>query len=198
MQVCYIELYWEKVSCDIYQVVEVEETSAKASGGGRVPRGEQNLEDFDGLLPTNIVYPVMLFAEFQKFLLAFIGGGPFILIPWSFAFIDWVIEVLLMYTIGLACKPCALGPIWVISIITLPIYVIGWFFRFILETYALLFKGWLLAFNFSGCYLIFGRHCGKLNPKFTPHRLDIPVLSSLMGLGSADVSSNIFADIVKP
>jgi len=137
----------------------------------------------------------MLFSELNKFLVAFIAGGPWMTIPWAFAFADWVIEVVLLYTVGLVCKPCALTPIWIISILTLPIYVIGLLFRFFLETFVgLLFDGWLLFFNFSGCYMWIGRHCGRLNPGLTPTRFDIPVLNALVGSSQVDVKSTANID----
>ena len=178
MRVCQIPLYWEQVDCDIYSRKEEvededENTEEKAAAGG---------------LPTPVVLATFVVSGILKGLIGFIAGGPLIYLNWTFGFLDWTLTLLFNYSIGLVCAPCAGVFIWIINIVMLPFWVLGWIFRFMLETIGLLADGWLLIFNFSGCYMFIGRHCGLLNPKFTPWRFDIPILNSL-GMGEGFIAT---------
>ena len=171
MRVCQIPLYWEQVDCDKYtRTTETDledETTEEAAAGG---------------LPTPVVLATFIVSGIVKGLVGFIAGGPLIYFNWIFALVDWTLTTLFNYSVGLFCAPCAGVLIWVFNIAFLPFWALGWMFRFMLETIGLLVDGWLLIFNFSGCYMFIGRHCGLLNPRFTPWRFDIPILNSL-GLG---------------
>jgi hypothetical protein len=84
---------------------------------------------------------------------------PFWSVVASIATLDWLVDWVFLLTIGLICKPCAGLFIWIINIAMIPFMLVGWVQRFFLETFGLVIDGWMLAFNFSGCYLMFGHHC---------------------------------------
>ena len=141
-----------------------------------------------GGLPAIIVAPVMLATYAIELLTAGIANTTVVSIFGAFALVDWLLDVLFMFTLGFLCKPCASIFIWLINLAYLPIYFAAWAHRFIMETFGLIFDGWLLIFNFSGCYMFIGRHCGLLNPRFTPWRFDIPILNSL-GMGEGFIAT---------
>lgn len=112
-----------------------------------------------GLLPWYIVVPVQLVAMFWE-----LGVVAIVTLPWwsilaSIATLDWILDWVFLFTIGLICRPCAGLFIWILNILMLPFMIWGYIQRFFLETFGLIIDGWMLAFNFSGCYFIFGHHC---------------------------------------
>ena len=103
-------------------------------------------------LPLPIVAPVMLAADAFEASIALIGNtaiwGFFVAVAMS----DWFLDVLLTFTLGFVCKPCAGVIIWTVNIAMLPIYFAAWFNRFLMETIGLLIDGWLLAFKFYSAF----------------------------------------------
>ena len=140
------------------------------------------VEEGRGGLPVWIVLPVQLAALIWE-----LGVVAIVTLPWwsviaFFAVADWVLDWVFLLTIGWWCGFCSGIFIWTLNILHLPITILGWIQRFYYETFGLLIDGWLLIFNFSGCYLFLGRHCwtkggfpGFLNPNTF---LDIPFLTT--------------------
>jgi len=127
-------------------------------------------------------------------LLAFLwefGVVAIVMLPWwsilfSIALLDWSLDWVFL---GLFfwCKFCAGIFIWTINIAMLPFMIWGWLQRAYLETFGLIVDGWMLIFNFSGCYLRFGRHCWYV--KRAKHRnmrtfWDIPIMNTDPGIQS--------------
>jgi len=150
----------------------------------------QDEEEGRGGLPALIVAPVMFATFVIELLTGFIANTTIVSIFGAFAFVDVLIDFVIMFTLGFLCKTCASIIIWLISIAYLPIYFVAWGHRVIMDTFGLLFDGWLLIFNFSGCYLFIGRHCGLLRPSFASYGLDIPILNSL-GQGFTDAIKSL-------
>ena len=106
------------------------------------------------------------------------------MLPWwsilfSVALLDWLLDWVFL---GLFfwCNFCAGIFIWTINIAMIPFMLWGYLQRFYLETFGLIIDGWMLIFNFSGCYLRFGRHCWFV--KWPKHRnmrtfWDIPIMN---------------------
>jgi len=85
-------------------------------------------------------------------------SGPTLLFT-GLAVLDFVLDVAILMSVGQVCIHCAAALIWIINIIYLPFYLLAWVQRFFVETFGLIIDGWMLLFNFSGCYVFFGRHC---------------------------------------
>ncbi len=149
-----------------------------------------------GGLPAIIVAPFMLASDIMKFSMAFIANTTTVAFFSAFALVDWLLDIVFMFTLGLICRPCALLLVWIVNLAYLPIYFLAQIHRFFMETMGLIVDGWLLIFNFSGCYMFIGRHCGMFNPGFTPSALDIPILNAL-GLGDKETVWNTIKNLVK-
>ena len=134
--------------------------------------------DRDKGLPAGIVVIFQLAAFIWEF-----GVVAIVMLPWwsilfSVALLDWSLDWVFL---GLFfwCKFCAGLFIWTYKLAFLPFTIWGWFQRAYLETFGLIVDGWMLIFNFSGCYLRFGRHCWYA--KRAKHRnmrtyFDIPIM----------------------
>ena len=110
-------------------------------------------------LPWYVVVPVQIAAFAWEF-----GVVSMITLPWwsiiaAFASIDWLLDWVFLFTIGLVCNFCAGIFIWVINIAMIPLLIAAWVQRAFLETFGLIIDGWMLVFNWSGCYLNIGKHC---------------------------------------
>ena len=132
-----------------------------------------------GMLPWFVVIPVQLASMVWELGVVAIVTLPFWSILATFATLDWILDFVFLYTIGLVCKPCAGIFIWVLNILMLPLMILGYVQRLYYETFGLVIDGWLLAFKFSGCYWKFGHHCWH-TPR-AKHRnmrtfFDIPLL----------------------
>lgn len=160
MEVCTTPLYWEQVACDIYTAQE--ETTPTT----------QEEESSPGLSGW-IVYPVLFLSWLWEFQIVAILLLPWYAILFSIAVIDWILDFVFMWTIGLICVPCAGIFIWIINLVHLPFTLWGFIYRVLLETFGLIVDGWLLLFNFSGCYIFIGRHCNRADSWLD--WLDIPV-----------------------
>ena len=141
---CSIQLSWEKVDCDIY---DKKKDSVKKK------------DDEPWTLPWYVSYPVMFLSGVWKFHVIFAVTLPWWLLLATVAALDWIIDWPIWLLFGWWCVPCAGVFIWLINIAMLPFHILAWLQRFRLETYGLMIDGWLLFFNFSGCYLRFGRQC---------------------------------------
>ena len=129
-------------------------------------------------LPAGIVVIVQLLAFLWEF-----GVVAIVMLPWwsilfSIALLDWSLDWVFL---GLFfwCKFCAGIFIWTINIAMIPFMIWGWLQRAYLETFGLIVDGWMLIFNFSGCYLRFGRHCWYVKrAKYRNMRTlwDIPIM----------------------
>ena len=112
---------------------------------------------------------------------------PWYLILASIAVVDWVIDWVFLLTLGLFCHKCAGFFIWTFNIALIPFTLIGFFQRFLLETYALVVDGWMLFFWGSGCYLRFGHDCfinKRVKDRNTRTYFDIPWFSDIEQLFS--------------
>ena len=132
-----------------------------------------------GMLPWFVVIPVQLASMVWELGVVAIVTLPFWSILATFATLDWILDFVFLYTIGLVCKPCAGIFIWVLNILMLPLMILGYVQRLYYETFGLVIDGWLLLFKFSGCYWKFGHHCWH-TPR-AKHRnmrtfFDIPLL----------------------
>ena len=132
-----------------------------------------------GMLPWFVVIPVQLASMVWELGVVAIVTLPFWSILATFATLDWILDFVFLYTIGLVCRPCAGIFIWVLNILMLPLMILGYVQRLYYETFGLVIDGWLLAFKFSGCYWKFGHHCWH-TPR-AKHRnmrtfFDIPLL----------------------
>ena len=132
-----------------------------------------------GMLPWFVVIPVQLASMVWELGVVAIVTLPFWSILATFATIDYILDFVFLYTIGLVCKPCAGIFIWILNILMLPLMILGYVQRLYYETFGLVIDGWLLAFKFSGCYWKFGHHCWH-TPR-AKHRnmrtlFDIPLL----------------------
>lgn len=140
--VCAVPLKWKKVECDIYD-----------------KKAPKKKEDEPWMLPWWISYPVMfLSAVWEAHVIVGITL-PLWLILAAIALVDWIIDWPFWLLFSWWCMPCFGVFIWIINIALLPFHICAWLQRFYLETYGLMVDGWLLIFNFSGCYLRFGRQC---------------------------------------
>ena len=106
-----------------------------------------------------MVVPVQLAAVAWE-----LGVVGIVTFPWwsiivVIATVDWIIDWVFLLTIGLVCKFCAGIFIWVINIAMIPLMILAWVQRAFLETFSFIIDGWMLVFNWSGCYLNIGRHC---------------------------------------
>ena len=57
------------------------------------------------------------------------------------------------------CKPCAYIFVWLLNIPTIPLHVMYWYQRLMLELIGFIFDFWTLFFNGDGCFLRWGRDC---------------------------------------
>ena len=131
------------------------------------------------MLPWFVVIPVQLLSMFWELGVVAIVTLPFWSILASFAIVDWILDWVFLYTVGLVCRPCAGIFIWILNILFLPLMILGYVQRLYYETFGLVIDGWMLAFKFSGCYWIFGHHCWHTpRPKHRNMRTlwDIPLL----------------------
>ena len=142
-EVCAIPLNWAKVDCDVYD----KNKAAKKS------------EEEPWMLPWYVSYPVQFLSAVWEFHVIFAITLPWWLLLAVFALLDWIIDWPFWLLFSWWCMPCAGVFIWLINIVMLPFHIFAWLQRLRLETYGLMVDGWLLFFNFSGCYLRFGRQC---------------------------------------
>ena len=132
-----------------------------------------------GWLPWIIVVPVQLAAVVWEFGVIAMIMSPFWIVLTAIATIDWFLDWVFLLTLGLFCKPCAGIFIWIINIAMLPLVLLGWLQKAFLDTFGLIIHGWMLLFNFSGCYLFIGHHCWRKSPDKTFRtKWDIPLLIS--------------------
>ena len=151
-----------------------------------------------GMLPWFVVIPVQLASMVWELGVVAIVTLPFWSILATFATLDWILDFVFLYTIGLVCKPCAGIFIWVLNILMLPLMILGYVQRLYYETFGLVIDGWLLAFKFSGCYWKFGHHCWH-TPR-AKHRnmrtlFDIPLL---IATGETDDLVSVIIEAVTP
>lgn len=111
------------------------------------------------MLPWWVVYPVFTLSSVWKGLLI-----SSVMLPWwsilaSIALIDFVLDFVFLYTLGLFCRPCAGFFIWVLNIALIPFTIWGWIQRFALEVFSLPIDGWMLFFGGSGCFMSLGHDC---------------------------------------
>ena len=114
LKVCSITLYWEPVECNIYEVKVVEVVE------------EEEVDDESGWLPWWVVYPVFGLSGIWKSLL--IGS---VFLPWwsilaSVAAVDFILDFVFLWTLGLFCTPCAGFFIWLLNIALIPFTIWGW------------------------------------------------------------------------
>ena len=105
--------------------------------------------------------------------------SPSSVIFFALAAVDLVLDWLFLFTLGLVCKPCASLLIWIVNLIYLPFYVLAYIRKVWLETFGLVIDGWMMIFNFSGCYIMFGRHCWARRSNWLWTYYDIPFFKRL-------------------
>ena len=120
---------------------------------------EPSDEKKGGLLPSAIVFPVMLAASIWKLMVISLVGIPWQSIIWVYVIIDFVYGQVIRIFIGTICTPCAWLFIAVWKIVTLPLIIFGWFFRIMIASLGALVDGWMLIFGGSGCFLRWGYDC---------------------------------------
>ena len=151
-----------------------------------------------GWLPWFVVIPVQLASMVWELGVVAIVTLPFWSILASIATLDWILDWVFLFTVGLVCKPCAGLFIWILNILMLPLMILGYVQRLYYETFGLVIDGWLLLFNFSGCYWKFGHHCWH-TPRMKHRNMrtlfDIPLL---IATGETDDLIGIIVDAVTP
>ena len=111
------------------------------------------------MLPTAIVFPVMVAASVWKAMaISLVLIAPQFLV-WIYILIDFIYDIMIRLFIGTICKPCAWLMIWAFKLPTFPFVLIGWIMRIITETIGAMVSGWMLFFGGSGCYLRWGHDC---------------------------------------
>lgn len=85
-------------------------------------------------------------------------------LPWwfmifSFAMFDYALDLVFFLLFGWYCSFCAGLFIWTINLIHLPFTIWGWLQRAFLEVFGGMIDGWLLLFDFSGCFIFIGHNC---------------------------------------
>jgi len=115
-------------------------------------------ESSGGLLPWFLVIPFSLAGMVWK-----MGVISTVMLPWwtilsSVALVDWILDFVFLWTLGLFCTPCAGLFIWILNIAHIPFTIWGWLQRLILEIFAFPVKGWLVFLG-NGCFLRFGAEC---------------------------------------
>ena len=142
-----------------------------------------------GMLPWFVVVPVQLASLVWE-----LGVVAIVTLPWwsmvaSIALLDFILDWVFLFTIGMVCKPCASIFIWLLNIAMIPFMLIGYFQRLYYEIFGAVIDGWLLAFKFSGCFWIFGHHCWFTHKgRHTKARtaFDIPLLNALTSANLLD------------
>ena len=86
------------------------------------------------------------------------------ILPWWAVGVGLIIADLIFdyfwYLIFFAfCKPCAYVFVWIFNIATIPVHVIFWYQRLMLELIGFIVDFWTLFFNGDGCFLRWGRDC---------------------------------------
>ena len=151
-----------------------------------------------GMLPWFLVIPVQLLSMVWELGVVAIVTLPFWGTIASVAVVDYILDFVFLYTIGLVCKPCAGIFIWILNILLLPIMILGYIQRLYYETFGLVIDGWMLAFKFSGCYWKFGHHCWHV-PRAKHRNMrtlwDIPLL---IATGETDSLLDAIKEAVTP
>ncbi len=166
---CERPLFWAQVDCESGELTDT---------ALHHPHDEDSDPSY---LPIYVVIPVQLASAAFKMSIAFIMETPIVGLFASLSIIDLVLDWFFLFTIGLVCRPCASLFIWIINLIYLPFWILAWVNHFFLDTMGLLVDGWMLLFNFSGCYLFIGRHCWITQGKSLWRYYDIPLLKKLIG-----------------
>ena len=147
-------------------------------------------------LPWIVVIPVQLASSAWKLLAAFIMETPFLAFFASIATVDILFDWVVAFTVGLVCRPCASMIIWAVNIVYLPFWIAAWAHHILLDTFGLFIDGWMLFFNFSGCYLFIGRHCWMQKGGSVWLYYKIPLLQRLFSEPKGFVGT--FKELVTP
>ena len=100
-------------------------------------------------------------------------------LPWwlfitSVAVLDWILDwvfIILFFWAPIIAKIF----IWIINIAHLPFTILGYIDKVRYDLFAFFIEGWMLLFNFSGCFVFIGRHCSWFGESNYRTYLDIPI-----------------------
>ena len=114
----------------------------------------------DGRLSPGIVLTFMILSAIWKLaIISLIGTGLQIIIE-LYILIDWIWDLFCRFLIKpILTEYGAIIFIWLFKIPTLPILIVGAFFRLFLEIMGFPISGWMLFFGGSGCFLRWGNDC---------------------------------------
>lgn len=116
-------------------------------------------EESGGMLPKSIVVIFQTLSIIWELMNMSLIALAWQLIIWAYVAFDFVTDQVIRLLIGSICAPCAWVFIWLLKIPTLPLVLLGYFFRIYFEIMGLMVDGWMLFFGGSGCFLRFGHDC---------------------------------------
>ena len=107
-----------------------------------------------------------------------------------FMIADWILDWVILFTIGLVSKKLAYFLIWIVNMVSLPVWLLGGLMRLVTELVTLPIDGWLLLFG-NGCFLRWGGNCQFAEGRNGRTKWDLPfyLINPLETQGS--VSENI-------
>ena len=76
----------------------------------------------------------------------------------TFIALDWILDWVFLLTIGLLSKRLAYICIFLVNVISLPLWIFGFIMRVITEIVTFPIDGWPLLFG-NGCFLWWGGNC---------------------------------------
>ena len=110
-------------------------------------------------LPRWLRLTAQIIGTIFEFHVVFLAILPWWAIGIGLILADFVWDYLWYLIFFAFCKPCAYVFVWILNIGTIPLHVMFWYQRLMLELVGFAFDFWTLFFNGDGCFLRWGKDC---------------------------------------